>query len=1145
MSIDSDREYTVGWICALPIELVAAESMLDQRYTNNSNGQYTLGRIGFHNVVIACLPAGLMGTSAAAAVAAKMLSNFPSIQFGLMVGIGGGVPSREFDIRLGDVVVSQPRNGYGGVVQHDFGKTRPGEFEMTGFLNTPPIVLLDTLSRLQAEHLAGNSKFDEYLQVASRWMPSAFVVPKTDVLFESDYEHMEGSTCENCSEERRVKREPRERSVAVHYGTIASGNQVMRDGSTRDRLSAQFGGVLCFEMEAAGLMNSFPCLVIRGICDYADSHKNKAWQSYAAATAAAYAKDALTVIPRPEGAQTGVADGVNEAELTRNEIEATIDAVNPDWFLSILPAIHHEEFHSSYTPSFDREPEHSLVFRNTDFKEWTMTRSSRILWLSGPPECSIHKVASFILHQELDKSLSRQRRVLYFFCSSATAKVSSTAVFIRSLACQVISTSPKAQQASIMRTFLRGILIGLIKKIPKGKMTEHFSRRSSQYINKLLGAPEGCLWAALWAVLHTERNIELSILIAGIEWVQDQRTDFIRGIRRFVDDLKRTFKVKILLSSGLDIDTASIFDGLPHIEYDRERKECLSSLSFANTRFGKITRASGGTFEWLWEHAQYRQWSKPDVSSVLLIEGKPGSGKSTLTKYFNEHILQQQPAASSAVVARFFYSDREGSLQRSHSNMLRSLLYDLLCQDQAFFYHIQPEYRLQSRYRSNGPVDWRYDSLKQIFKALLDYPLPRPLYLIIDAVDESDEEDRRDIIKLLFELSANTRSGTVKIFVASRPVVQLEVRRKYIDNIIQLQAETVPDISLFAHSMLDGLNMSLLLDKATEYIINNANGVFLWVRLVGCELEASIEDSESEDAIFQRLKQLPTELNDFYHLMLRGLDNKPHTADSITMFLSVLWAGRPVTVDELLQAVAISNIPDIEPLSDESFEKRIPLRGRMTRCGGNFLEFKQSNGRREIVQVMHQTVREFFLAPNGCATRSEFLMSERDAIIYVARMCIRCLILCARCTALTRTPPATRLWTAQDFDEYSSYLAKRPFANYALSFLEQHFSSCYQDIGVEALVAQLSRGLASTPFRYFIEEWIHSNAIIDPRTERERLSAMEFRSKLLHAAASNGQSVAVEVLLGVGTDINSRSETGSTALSRAAQQGHKEVARCS
>jgi nucleoside phosphorylase len=66
----------------------------------------------------------------------------------------------------------------------------------------------------------------------------------------------------------------------------------MKHGATRDKLSRQ-DNILCFEMEAAGMMDHFPCLVVRGICDYCDSHKNKQWQPYAAATAAAYAKELL------------------------------------------------------------------------------------------------------------------------------------------------------------------------------------------------------------------------------------------------------------------------------------------------------------------------------------------------------------------------------------------------------------------------------------------------------------------------------------------------------------------------------------------------------------------------------------------------------------------------------------------------------------------------------------------------------------------------------------------------------------------------------------------------------------------------------------------------------------------------------------
>jgi nucleoside phosphorylase len=90
-----------------------------------------------------------------------------------------------------------------------------------------------------------------------------------------------------------------ETEPVIHYGTIASANQVMRDGVTRDQWGRE-AGARCFEMEAAGLMNNFPCLIIRGICDYADSHKNKRWQGYAAATASAYAKELLAEIPPNE-----------------------------------------------------------------------------------------------------------------------------------------------------------------------------------------------------------------------------------------------------------------------------------------------------------------------------------------------------------------------------------------------------------------------------------------------------------------------------------------------------------------------------------------------------------------------------------------------------------------------------------------------------------------------------------------------------------------------------------------------------------------------------------------------------------------------------------------------------------------------------
>jgi len=139
------KDYTVGWICAIQTEYVAALVFLDEKHdraeyvSSNDNNVYTLGRVGKHKVVIARLPDGEYGISAATSVARDMLHSFPNVKIGLMVGIGGGAPSRKKDIRLGDIVVSAPRNGEGGVFQYDFGKTIQDQaFRTTGFLDQPP-----------------------------------------------------------------------------------------------------------------------------------------------------------------------------------------------------------------------------------------------------------------------------------------------------------------------------------------------------------------------------------------------------------------------------------------------------------------------------------------------------------------------------------------------------------------------------------------------------------------------------------------------------------------------------------------------------------------------------------------------------------------------------------------------------------------------------------------------------------------------------------------------------------------------------------------------------------------------------------------------------------------------------------------------
>ncbi|KAL7792234.1 hypothetical protein V8C43DRAFT_305707 [Trichoderma afarasin] len=309
-------DYIVGWICALNTEYVAAQVFLDERHEGpdyvspNDNNDYTLGRVGSHNVVIAVLPQGEYGVSSATGVAKDMLHSFPNIRTGLMVGIGGGAPSSKHDVRLGDVVVSAPRGGNGGVFQYDFGKAvQGGGFHTTGFLNQPPTFLRTAVNGLQAEYEINGHQLEEAINSILGKTPRLrrkYGRPQSnsDRLYKSTVIHPSGteedciSSCGNDSPmlEQRMDRTEDEDNPAIHYGLIASGNQIMKDATIRDKLIKE-KDVLCFETEAAGLMNQFPCLVVRGICDYSDSHKNNKWQGYAAMTAAAYTKDLLYRIP--------------------------------------------------------------------------------------------------------------------------------------------------------------------------------------------------------------------------------------------------------------------------------------------------------------------------------------------------------------------------------------------------------------------------------------------------------------------------------------------------------------------------------------------------------------------------------------------------------------------------------------------------------------------------------------------------------------------------------------------------------------------------------------------------------------------------------------------------------------------------------
>ncbi|EPS39694.1 hypothetical protein H072_6511 [Dactylellina haptotyla CBS 200.50] len=467
------KDYYVGWVCALPKEHVAATAMLDERHTilpkppnSHDDNTYTLGSMGNHNVVIACLPKGKTGTVSAAGVAVHMVTTFPNLKFCLMVGIGSGVPANR--VRLGDVVISTPIDKFPGVVQWDMGKaTQGGNFERTGALNSPPNILLTALTSFETEQELGESKMSEYLEQLKNKFPkvaSRYAMPTSpDLLFRSDYHHMnkgpalpnddeEGYeeehektlVCKYCDKTKLVNRNPRE--MHIHYGLIASGNQIINDASLRDKLNKSMNWkVLCLEKEAAGLLNSFPCMIIRGISDYADSHSNTTWESYAAVMASAIAKEFLSHVQASEVEEEipmkDIVDKVNTIERKLDRVDSKLSKNADHQVLDWLGGDYGAQ-QSDYLQQ--RQPgSGQWLLNSSEFQKW-LRGHGETLFCSGIPGAGKTIATSIVVdtvHQLIQES--ENIGLAYIYCNYKRQREQEMEVLLGSVLRQLTQWLPK------------------------------------------------------------------------------------------------------------------------------------------------------------------------------------------------------------------------------------------------------------------------------------------------------------------------------------------------------------------------------------------------------------------------------------------------------------------------------------------------------------------------------------------------------------------------------------------------------------------------------------------------------------------------------------------------------------------------------
>ncbi|KAL5592635.1 hypothetical protein FOBRF1_013661 [Fusarium oxysporum] len=893
---------------------------------------YNLGSINSHNVVIAGLPKA--GNCLAATVITQMKMTFPNLKYGLLVGIGGGVPVKTDHgmVRLGHVVVSEPTGIHSGAVQYDHGKARAGEFERKGSLAPPPTALLNAArevavrrQRIDYDPIWENTKRIE----TSRRPLRRFKFPgaTNDHLYLPDYEHQQvGMPCEEggCDPKQRIERpiDDDDSFVVVHRGTIASGELVIKDAKKRDVLAREHG-VLCFEMEAAGALADFPCMVIRGISDYCDSHKNDVWHGYAAAVAAAYARQLLFHMPIEHYEDSAAhflvpytsnpdfvgrsADNSRDPEYNRHVRIITEKCIlgllefptMNDRYIAIETA-HRSVVHahkSTFDWIFDRP--------GPGFVDW-LQKGDGVFWINGKAGSGKSTLMKFIADDERlirylngsRASLGHVMRVDFYFWASGS--------------------SDQRALSGLLRTFLYRVLSQAGELMPD-------------------------VFPEQWTRLHSAASDRLSEFRAEeMEKLVNELQELKQEMERLVNELQ-----------GLKQQMGERVKQLQELKQERERS--VNELQELKQRVGERVKQLQNDIRG--REARVKQLQNDIRERETLVKQLQNEiqERGTLVEQLQNEIqerealvkqLQNEIQEREALVKQL-----QNEIQEREA-LVKQLQNEIQRRDGAWMAEIAYQRATDKVIRQlSGDGRWTQDDLLQRFHDILaKLSSSRTLFLLVDGLDEygATEEEMEDLVNLLKNAGQRPNS---KICVSTRPFAIFENnfgRQKY--PCLRLQDLTSSDIRMFVKDAFDqsslmeitrNANPSLMPDFYS-IIVRKAEGVFLWVRLVVKMLLRGLNHGDDFLELRRMVAELPEDLERLYRHMFDSIETK-NWEKSSKIFSIVNAAQEPPTALTVWFS-GESTADPLESLSEETKAARcyvVCLR-LMNQCAG-LLELRRTN----------------------------------------------------------------------------------------------------------------------------------------------------------------------------------------------------------
>ena len=570
--------------------------------------------------------------------------------------------------------------------------------------------------------------------------------------------------------------------------------------------------------------------------------------------------------------------------------------------------------------------------------------------------------------------------------------------------------------------------------------------------------------------------------------------------------------------------------------------EILKSLSFQQMfdRRENIEPHHTRTCQWVLESDEYESWSSR-THSLLWIKGKPGSGKSTLMALLHEE-LEASLNESDVIQLEFFFSARGAELQHTPRGMFRSLLHQLFKKDEGTRKYMRSAYR--KRYDTFGHTEQDWDSplfLLDLFtRSLLTSSTLRKVSIFIDALDEAGAESGQELAEYFHRLIDRAQGAMVsmKICISCRHY-PIAISHSAIQ--VTVEDHNSEDLAMYIE---ENLHLSMANDSSDQgtwedianQLIQRANGIFQWARLMLPLVTMRVQEGESIGHIHSWLSQVPAGLEDTYTYIFNHVIEAKNKGTSFLLFQWVCLAERPLTLEEIRYALVA---PDIEfPDFFDGWEKiegfieyNRPLRLRIQALSGGLVEVVTSANGDSIIQVMHQSVNDFLLKDGllllsnttqvlSPHTNSDNILVQCQSTLY--RSCLIYLHLSMQEMSQT---------IFSNFNKEKELMLKHtfPLLTYATCNILIHGEKAAEH---RASAVQNELEMLCALF----DNWAHMYRLLNSK-DTESLHVPN-GVKLLHIAALANLVDLIEPLLLSGGHVADRDDDGNTALHMAARYGH-------